>query len=127
MYADDIFSGCWSLKHVDLVEGAELHETVASLHLEGWRNDMNEEIDSINQILLNTPAGNGYWDPGGKAEMIGGWIGSVLYKIVRYKAEHRRVLDEAATTLQFALPRDILMNNVLSFLALPAYTFEGEI
>ena len=27
---------------------------------------------------------------------------------------------------QFALPHDILTNNVLPFLALPSYTFEGE-
>ena len=33
---DDIFSGCAALTEVDLVEGA-LHETIAALHLEDWR------------------------------------------------------------------------------------------
>mmetsp|Transcript_34332 Transcript_34332/g.51465 ORF Transcript_34332/g.51465 Transcript_34332/m.51465 type:complete len:94 (-) Transcript_34332:151-432(-) len=33
-----------------------------------------------------------------------------------YQAERRRLLDEeAASTLQLALPRDIVMNNVLPF------------
>mmetsp|Transcript_26777 Transcript_26777/g.53538 ORF Transcript_26777/g.53538 Transcript_26777/m.53538 type:complete len:81 (+) Transcript_26777:410-652(+) len=42
-----------------------------------------------------------------------------------YKAEHRRLLDEeAASTLQLALPRDIVMDNFLPFLELPSYTFE---
>ena len=51
------------------------------------------------------------------------WIQSVLRKINHYKAEHRHVLDEAATALQHALPQDIVMNNVLPFLELPPYTF----
>ncbi|KAK1737803.1 hypothetical protein QTG54_011575, partial [Skeletonema marinoi] len=38
---DDIFQGCYNLKHVDLVEGA-VHETIAALQLEEWRNDMND-------------------------------------------------------------------------------------
>ncbi|KAK1733408.1 leucine-rich repeat domain-containing protein, partial [Skeletonema marinoi] len=45
---DDIFQGC-NLLHVDLVEG-ELHETIDALLWEEWKNDMNEEINSINQI-----------------------------------------------------------------------------
>ena len=42
--------------HVDLIEGP-LHQTVASLQLEKWRNGMNEEIDSIAQILGSADAG----------------------------------------------------------------------
>ncbi|KAK1737799.1 leucine-rich repeat domain-containing protein [Skeletonema marinoi] len=125
MIADDnIFPGCDNLKQVDLVEG-NLHETIAALQLEQWRNDMNEEIYSINQILPTTPAGSGWDDEvGGKARAIRGWIRSVLGKIVRYKAQHQHVLDEAATSLQLALPQDIVMKNVLPFLELPSYTFE---
>eukprot|EP00984_Skeletonema_dohrnii_P012493 scaffold5077_cov162-Skeletonema_dohrnii-CCMP3373.AAC.2 len=123
--ADDIFEGCANLKHVDLVEGA-LHETIAALQLEEWRNDMNEEIDSINQILPTVSAGGGYeGDDGEKAQAIRTWIRSVLRKIVHYQAEHQHLLDEeVATTLQLALPRDIVMNNVLPFLELPSCTFE---
>ena len=109
------------------IEGA-LHETVAALQLEEWRNDMNMEIDSINRIL---PTKHGdiftYKENrrvGSKAQAIRTWIGSVLRKINHYKAEHQRVLDEAASTLQFVLPHDIATNNVLCFLELPSHTFE---
>jgi hypothetical protein len=51
---DYVFPGCENLKHVDLVGG--VHETIAALHLECWRNDVNAVINAINQILLNTPA-----------------------------------------------------------------------
>eukprot|EP00984_Skeletonema_dohrnii_P025052 scaffold14191_cov97-Skeletonema_dohrnii-CCMP3373.AAC.1 len=52
------------------------------------------------------------------------WIRSVLRKIICYKAQHHSLLNEAATTLQHALPPDIMMNNVLPFLELPSYSFE---
>jgi hypothetical protein len=122
---DIIFSGCDNLKQVDLVEGP-IHETIAALPMEEWRNDMYEEIDSINQILPTVNAGCGYCDAGEMALAIRTWIRSVLGKIIPYKAEHQRFVDEAATSLQLALPRDIVMNNVLPFLELPSYTFELE-
>ena len=120
--ADDIFTGCNHFEHVDLV-GGEVHDTTAALLLEGWKNDMDREINSINQILPTTPAGNDF-DVGGKARAIRRWIRSVLHKIIHYKAQHQSLLNEAATTLQRALPQDIMMNNVLPFLELPSYTFE---
>ena len=103
IFADDsVFHHCAKLNHVDLVGG--VHETVAALLMEEWRNDMNEEIDAINQILPNTPAGtNQYGDYGEKAQAIRTWITSVLRKIIHYKAEHRRKLSEAAAILQSAL------------------------
>ncbi|KAK1737793.1 leucine-rich repeat domain-containing protein [Skeletonema marinoi] len=115
---DGIFQGCENLKHVDIVEEVVLHETIAALQLEEWRNDINEEIDSINQILPTTPAGRWGHDVGDKARAIRTWIRLVLGKIVRYKAQHQHLLDEAATTLQLALPKDIVMKNVLPFLEL---------
>ena len=122
---DDIFQYCKKLNHVDLVEGAILSETIAALLLEEWRNDMNEEIDSISRVLPNTRTGS--WnDPGGKAQEIRTWIRSVLRKIINYKAEHQRVLSEAATALHSALPNDIVIKNVLPFLELPSHTFQGE-
>ena len=126
---DDIFQGCEQLKHVDLVEEELLKETVAALSLEEWRNDMNEEIDSINQILPDTHAGicENYnpGEEGGKARAIRRWVRSVLFKIAYYKAEHQKVLDEAASALCLALPHDhdTMMNSVLPFLELPSYTF----
>ena len=121
---DNAFMGCDILTNVDLVEGAVLQETIAALNLEEWRHDMTEEIDSINRILPNAPAVG--FQATEKTHVVRMWIGSVLHKIVHYKAEHRRVLGEAAAALQLVLPHDILMNNVLSFLELPAYSFEGE-
>ncbi len=118
------------MKHVDLVEEGALHETIAALHLEDWRNDINEEIDSINFILPNASAGSSSYDDvdvGEKARVIRGWITSVLEKINYYKAEHERILDqEVATTLELFLQAEIVMNNVLPFLALPLHTYEVE-
>ena len=125
---DDTFKGCGNLNHVDLVEGEVLHETVAALLNEEWRNDVNEEIVSINRILPSTPAGTDdyYLDNGEKSQAIQTWIASVLQKIIRYKAEHRSYLNVAATTLQSSLPNDIVHKNILPFLELPSYTFQGE-
>ena len=125
MTHDNIFRFCQNLNQVDLVEGTILHETAAALILEEWKNDMYNEICSINQNLASAPAGDGY-DVGGKAQAIQTWIRSVLRKIVHYKAEHQRILDEAATTLHHVLPNDIVLDSILSFLELPSYTFEGE-
>ena len=126
--AGDIFEGCGNLRHVDLVDAAEVHEIIAALQLEEWRNDMKEEIDSINQILPNVYAGEGDSDQyyGEKADTIDTWIRSVLRKIIHYQEEHRRILNEAAATLQLALPRDILTNSVLPFLELPPHSFGEE-
>ena len=121
---DNTFWLCENLSHIDLVGG--VHETVAALLMEEWKDDMNKEIENISQILPNTPAGD--WRRGharGKARAIGKWIRSVLRKVVHYKAEHRRYLNIAAATLQPALPDDIVLKNVLPFLELPSHTFEG--
>ena len=126
---NNTFAGCDNFSHVDLVEGAELHETAAALQLKEWRNDMNQEIDSINQILPNARAGiyidEDAHDYGEKAQAIRRRIGSVLRKINHYQAEHQRILDEEVEpTLQLALPHDIVMNNILPFLELPSHTFQ---
>ena len=132
---DDIFMACRNLYHVDLVEEELLRGTATALQMVEWKNDMNDKIDSISRILCGWEGQFG--DDGmerfmhdGKEETqtIRRWIWSILQKIVHYKAEHHRVLSEAATAIQhqFALPHDILGNNVLPFLALPAHTFEGE-
>jgi hypothetical protein len=118
-YYYDVFRGCSKLKHVDLVGG--VHETIAALHLDEWRNDMNAAIDAINEILPNTSY------EGGKGRAVKRWIRSVLCKIVDYKQRHCNMLTEATTTLveELALlPQDIVINNVLPFLDLPSFTFE---
>ncbi len=123
------FNECENLKHVDLADG-ELHETIAALHLEKWRNDMNEEIYFINRILPEDDTIVRFFYhygivPGDKADVIRRWIRSVIHKINRYKAKHQRLMDEAASILQLALPHDIVMNSVLPFfLHLPLFSFE---
>eukprot|EP00984_Skeletonema_dohrnii_P035577 scaffold35528_cov150-Skeletonema_dohrnii-CCMP3373.AAC.2 len=118
---DSIFQGCKKLKHVDLVEGAVLSDTIDALLLEEWRNDMNREMLSIHQILSYTSAGirRDEDEVGGKALVIRIWISSVLGKIIHYKAQHQCFLNEAATTLQHVLPQDIVIKSVLPFLELP--------
>ena len=91
----NIFQNCSKLNHVDLTEG-ELHETIDALYLEEWRNDMNQEIDLINQLLPDlNPEGwvfnyddddrvsraRDVYVPCEKTEAIRGWIRSVLHKI----------------------------------------------
>jgi hypothetical protein len=103
---DDVFQGCQSLSSVDLV--GDLHQTIAALHLEEWRDEMSEEIKRINHILPTTDYGTGSIDddetePGEKAREIYMWITSVLLNMERYKAEHHTLLKEAATTLELAL------------------------
>ena len=130
------FMGCENLVRVDLVEG-EVHTTIAALQLEEWGNDVIEEIESINQILPNADAGyytvytdedGDYddYDEGEKAQAIRSWIRSVLGKIAHYKAEHERLLIEAAATLQLVLPQDIAMNNIVPFLELPVGEVEAD-
>ena len=86
---------------------------------------MNQEIENINLNLACSHAGNMY-KVGEKASEVRLWIRSLLSKIVYYKAQHRSYLIEAAATLQPALPNDIVLKNVLPFIELPSYTFEGE-
>jgi len=67
-----------------------------SLQLESWRNDINEEIQSINRVLPGT-------GPREKADEIRRWIQSVIRRIEHYKAEHNMLLKEATTLLELAL------------------------
>ena len=115
-----VFRFCDKLSRVNLVEIEVLNETIAVLSMDNWKRDMNVELDSINQSLPNVPAME-------KTRVIQEWMGRVLHKIVGYKAQHRRVLNEATALLQLSLPNDIVTNNVMSFMELPSHTFEGEI
>jgi hypothetical protein len=124
--ADDVFRGCDNLRQVDLV--GRVHEFVAALPLDDWKNDMNAKINSINQILPNTPAGDHYGgEVGEKGRAVKRWIRSVLRKLVDYKQQYRDLLTTLVDDHLALLPRDIVLNNVLPFLEMPSYTtFEGE-
>ena len=95
-----------NLATVDLV--GRVHNTVASLHLESWRNEMNEEIDRINRVLHTT----GWYD---KSYEIRQWTQSVNSRIEHYKAEHLALLKEATTLLELVLWKANLINDEDNF------------
>mmetsp|Transcript_25624 Transcript_25624/g.38169 ORF Transcript_25624/g.38169 Transcript_25624/m.38169 type:complete len:147 (+) Transcript_25624:38-478(+) len=76
MIANNVFNYCENLERVDLVGG--IHRTISYLHLERWRDDMNDEINRINQILPHTPATGTI--VGGKNEAIKRWIETAYRK-----------------------------------------------
>eukprot|EP00984_Skeletonema_dohrnii_P007072 scaffold2531_cov126-Skeletonema_dohrnii-CCMP3373.AAC.3 len=97
----DIFAFCPRLATVDLVGG--IHKTVASLHLEGWKNEMNDEMNRINQVL--PPIG------AGRAAAVQQWMESVTRRLDHYKADHKALLKEAITLLELALWKANLDDN----------------
>ena len=95
------FIACPNLTRVDVLDGG-IHKTISSLHMESWRNEMEDEIDRINQTLPNIRHG--------KARAIKQWITRVLSRIEHYKTEHRTLLKEAMTLLELALWKAKLLN-----------------
>ena len=93
MIGPSVFHDCSQLATIDLVGG--IHETVASLHLDSWRNEMTDEINLISEVLSNTT--------GGKTLTIHHWMKSVIRRLNHYRAEHNRILKEATTLLELAL------------------------
>jgi len=91
---DDVFFNCPKLTKINLVGG--IHKTVASLHLERWRNEMKGEINRINEILPNTTSSQ-------KTAEIQEWMRAVISRLDHYKAEHNALLKEATTLLELAL------------------------
>ena len=88
------FDKCEQLTTVDLV--GEIHETVASLHMDSWRAEMIARINRINQVLPNIPVNERTHD-------IKRWMHSVIDKMDHYKAEHARHVKEGTTLLELAL------------------------
>ena len=96
------FNFCDNLLSVDTHVGG-IHNTISSLHLESWRDEMEEGIDSINQTLPNTSATE-------KAGAIQQWITRVLDRMEHYKSEHKMLVKEAMTLLELALWKAKLLN-----------------
>jgi len=97
------FDYCGKLTTVDLVGIEAIHKTISSFLLESWRDEMNQEIDSINQVLPNTPAREKNTDANEKTVVIQEWIESVMNNMEHYKAEHIALLTEAMTQLELNL------------------------
>jgi hypothetical protein len=89
-----VFSECDHISQVDLVGG--IHQTVSSLLLDSWRNEMSDEIDRINRDLPNTSVSN-------KTTSINSWMVRVLERIDHFKSEHSALLKEFTTLLELAL------------------------
>jgi hypothetical protein len=102
--ANTIFSYCENLSRVDILDG-EIHETISSLHMEPWRNEMEQEIDRINQTLPNIRATE-------KTIAIQQWIRSAHSRMEHYKNEHQILLKEAMTLLELALWKANLHDDV---------------
>jgi hypothetical protein len=98
---DEAFNYCVILSRVNtLAEG--IHRTISSLHMESWRNEMEEEIDRINQTLPNIQ--------NRKAEAIQRWITIILRAMDHYKTKHMLLVKEAMTLLELALWKAKLLN-----------------
>ena len=102
MIKDYAFLDCPMLTTVDLVEG--IHQTIASLHLENWRSELNNEINRINQILPTTETSR-------KTTEIQQWMEEAISQLNYYKEEHRKLLREATTLLELALWKANLSGN----------------
>eukprot|EP00984_Skeletonema_dohrnii_P005423 scaffold1907_cov73-Skeletonema_dohrnii-CCMP3373.AAC.14 len=96
------FASCRGITTLDLV--GRIHSTIASLHLEGWRNAMKDEINHINQTLPNTTKTR-------KTAEIQQWMSSVISQLDHYKAQHKALLKEATTLLELALWKANLDDN----------------
>eukprot|EP00984_Skeletonema_dohrnii_P029963 scaffold20981_cov75-Skeletonema_dohrnii-CCMP3373.AAC.1 len=106
MIGYNAFIDCPNLKTVGLVRG--IHKTVASLHLESWRNEMKGEINRINQVLSDPDS---LVRVGGITAAIQTWMNTVTRCLDCYKVEHKSLLQEAATLLELALWKNILDYN----------------
>ena len=93
---DDGAFHCDNLATVDLVGADDLQKTISSLHMERWKNEINQEINRINRVL----PGLEDWE---KTSEIVEWSERVRRKLNRHKREHQVVVKEAMTLLELAL------------------------
>ena len=127
MLAYDIFDvECSSLKHINLIDEDMLDETAAALLRAKWRNDMEFQLYSINEMLPIVASDIGRNNTSAISSEIQEQISTIRHNIFCYKKEHNRVLKKATIAVEQVLPKDIVRNNVVPFLELPSHTFEGE-
>eukprot|EP00986_Skeletonema_menzelii_P010831 scaffold5410_cov112-Skeletonema_menzelii.AAC.1 len=90
------FDECDNLTTVDLVGVEGMHNTISSLLLKSWKDELNQEMYRINQELPDTQADE-------KTDLIRRWITSVIDRMEHYEAEHNRLLKEHMTQLELAV------------------------
>ena len=86
-----------NLRTVDIVGAEDIQNTISSLLLGSWRDEVKTEFDRINRELLRSHHSDE------KAELIRLWIRSVINTLNHYKAEHNRLLKEHMTQLELAV------------------------
>ncbi len=96
---DNVFNGCGNLANIELV-GA-VHNTLSHFSMQVWRDEMNDEIDRINQVLSDISAE-------GKTVAVRQWIRTAHARVQHFTNEHNNSLEECATLLELALWRDHL-------------------
>ena len=101
MIGNNVFNQCGMMTKVDLV--GNIHNTVASLHMESWRKEMMGEINRINQELPTLRRG--------KTAKVRQWMRSTFRQFNHYKGEHQQLLKEATTLLELALWKTKLDDN----------------
>ena len=99
LVANNVFNYCENLERIDLV--GDVHRMISYFNLESWKDEMNDEINRINQILPHTPATGTI--VGGKNEAIKRWLECTYRKMQHYTAEHNRFLQETGILLTLAL------------------------
>ena len=92
MIRNHVFEYCPMLTTVDLVGG--INHTIASLHMESWRNEMNIKINSINEELPTLRY---------QTSVIEQWMRLAAESLDYYKDEHKAIVKEATTLLELAL------------------------
>ncbi len=90
------FHCCENLRTVNIVGAEGINNTISSLLMKSWRDEMNEEIGRINRELPSTRRFD-------KADAIRLWISSVIDRMNHYKSEHNRLLKEHMTLLELAI------------------------
>ena len=88
-----VFTECDDLSRVDLIGG--FRQTISSLLLDNWRDEMNDEIDSFNQ----GPPSDSY----DKTASIRRWMETIIRRLEHFKSEHYALLKKSMTELELAL------------------------
>jgi hypothetical protein len=109
---EDGFFRCPNLATVDIADRVQIRNTISSLHMEVWRNEMKAEIDRINLVLPTIPSEQ-------KTEAIQQWIKSAYHMMAFYRDQHEALLGEILPLiLNLGLPREVISENVMPFLSL---------
>ena len=109
---EDGFFRCPNLATVDIADRVQIRNTISSLHMEVWRNEMKAEIDRINLVLPTIPSEQ-------KTEAIQQWIKYAYHMMAFYRDQHEALLGEILPLiLNLGLPREVISENVMPFLSL---------